>query len=110
MQKTDRIKKHHRIRKTVIGTKGRPRLSVFRSAKHIYAQIIDDSEGKTFIGLSDIKQKGTKKEKAYGLGKTLAEKAKAKKITTVVFDRGGFQYQGRIARLAEGARVGGLKF
>lgn len=92
------------------GTTTRPRLSVFRSSKHIYAQLIDDSEGKTLVAISDIKGVGTKKEKAYKVGKDLAEKAIKIKIKTVVFDRGGFKYQGRIAELARGAREGGLKF
>lgn len=97
-------------RKRITGTKDRPRLSVFRSGKHIYAQIIDDSEGKTLMAITDIKGVGTRKEKAYKAGKDLAEKAIKHKIKSVVFDRGGFKYQGRVAELAKGAREGGLKF
>ncbi len=85
-------------------------MSIFRSDKHIYAQLINDTESKTVFGMSDAKQKGTKLEKAFGLGKELAQKAKKEKITTIVFDRGGFKYQGRVAKLADGAREGGLKF
>ena len=97
-------------RRKVIGTKDRPRLSVFRSNQHIYAQIIDDSAGKTLVSASDVKEQGTKLEKAYKLGKDLAKKASKAKIKNVVFDRGGFLYQGRIAQLARGTREGGLKF
>ncbi len=110
MKKENRLKKHLKIRKHIFGTSQRPRLSVFRSNKHIFVQIIDDDSGKTYVSASDIKQPGTKKEKAYQLGKVLAQKAKSKKIKTVVFDRGGFKYQGRIAELASGAREGGLEF
>ncbi|TSC87353.1 MAG: large subunit ribosomal protein L18 [Microgenomates group bacterium Gr01-1014_7] len=99
-----------KIRKRITGTKECPRLSVFRSAKYIYAQLIDDKEGKTLAASSDIKETGTKKERAYKAGKKLAEKAIKHKIKEVVFDRGGFKYQGRVAELARGAREGGLKF
>lgn len=105
-----RVKRHKKIRKKIVGTSQSPRLAVFRSAKHIYAQIIDDSKGKTLIFVSDTKEKGTKVEKALNVGKKIAEKALKKKIKSVVFDRGGFLYHGRIAKLAEGAREGGLKF
>lgn len=111
MQKQLRLKKHRKIRRVVVGTQNRPRLSVFRSSQHIYAQIIDDAQSKTLISESDSKvTKGTKKEKAYEVGKKIAEKAVKAKIQEVVFDRGGFLYQGRIAELAKGAREGGLKF
>ena len=93
-----------------MGTSKCPRLAVFRSSQHIYAQIIDDSLSKTLVSASDIKETGSKKEKALKVGKNLAEKAIKAKITEVVFDRGGFLYQGRIAELARGAREGGLKF
>ncbi len=93
-----------------MGTTAKPRLSVFRSSKHIYAQIIDDSKGQTLFASSDVKEKGTKKERAYQVGKDLAEKCVKHKITEVVFDRGGFLYQGRVEQLAKGAREGGLKF
>jgi len=93
-----------------MGTKDCPRLSVFRSSQHISAQIIDDSENKTLVSASDLKETGTKKEKAFKVGKSLAEKALKYKIKRVVFDRGGFLYQGRVAELARGAREGGLNF
>lgn len=105
-----RVKRHKKIRKKIMGTKERPRLIVFRSSKHIYAQIIDDAARKTLISASDIKVTGTKKEKAYNVGKRLAQKAIKKNITEVVFDRGGFLYHGRLEELARGAREGGLKF
>jgi len=110
MNKNLRIRKHIKIRRKVIGTSNRPRLAVFRSHQHIYAQIIDDSQAKTLVSASDIKETGNKKEKALKVGKTLASKAVKVKITEVVFDRGGFLYQGRIAEFAKGAREGGLKF
>ena len=106
-----RVKRHSKIRKRVVGTSERPRLSVFRSTKHIYAQIVDDKAGKTIISESDLKlSKVVKKEKAYTVGKELAGKAMKKKIKKVVFDRGGFLYHGRVAELARGAREGGLIF
>lgn len=100
------------MRKKIFGTKTRPRLSVFRSNKHIYAQMIDDDIGKTLISASDSKmdKKVNKSQMAYQVGKKLAEKARKFKIKAVVFDRGGFLYHGRIAELAKGAREGGLKF
>lgn len=110
MKKIHRMRIHQKIRESLKGTPNRPRLSVFRSNKRIYAQIIDDKEGKTLVFVDDHKVAGTKSEKAYNVGKNLAEKAAKFKIKTVVFDRGGFLYQGRIAELARGAREGGLKF
>lgn len=110
MLKTTRIRKHIKVRKTVKGSTERPRLSVYRSHQHIFAQIIDDNKGVTLVWASDVKFKGPKKQKAYEVGKELAEKAKKVKITNVVFDRGGFLYEGRVAELAKGAREGGLNF
>ena len=110
MIKALRIRRHKKIRKGMNGTKISPRLAVFRSTKYIYTQLIDDSVGKTLISASDVKETGTKKERAYKTGKHLAEKTLKNKITSVVFDRGGFKYQGRIAELAKGAREGGLEF
>lgn len=111
MYKVSRLGKHKRIRKKITGTKECPRLSVFRSGVHIYAQIIDDAAGKTLIAASDLKTaKMAKNRKAYEVGKRLAEQAQKLKITKIVFDRGGFLYHGRIAELARGAREGGLKF
>lgn len=98
------------MRRRIVGTDTCPRLSVFRSSKHIFAQIIDDSNGKTLLALSDIKLTGTKQDKAFEVGKVIAKEALKKKITRIVFDRGGFLYHGRIMKLAEGAREGGLKF
>lgn len=110
MYKLTRLRKHKTIRKRIEGTKEMPRLSVFRSSQHIYAQIIDDSTGNTLVSATGLNLKGSKKEKAFEVGKTIAEKAKKVKIEKVVFDRGGFLYHGRIAELARGAREGGLKF
>lgn len=89
-----------------------PRLAVFRSSRHIYAQVIDDSQGKTVVFESDLKleKKVSKVEVAFEVGKKLAEKAIKKGVKKVVFDRGGFLYHGRVAKVAEGAREGGLEF
>lgn len=107
-----RQKRHFKIRKYLQGTPERPRLSIFRSSRYIYAQIIDDISGKTLISESDIKdtKKGSKSEKAYEVGKRLAQKALDKGVKKLVFDRGGFLYHGRIEKLASGAREGGLNF
>lgn len=110
MRKYLRKRRQYKIRKKIVGTITRPRLSVFRSNKHIYAQIVDDSKGVTLISESDAKISGTKKEKAYNIGKKLAQKALKKKIAQVVFDRGGFLYHGRVSEVAKGVREGGLKF
>jgi large subunit ribosomal protein L18 len=106
-----RIIRHKRIRAKVRGTKEKPRLSVFRSNKHIFLQLIDDGSGKTLVSESDLKdkKKTTKTEAAKEAGKKLAESAKTKKIKTAVFDRGGYKYHGIIKAVAEGAREGGLK-
>ncbi|MCC7469856.1 MAG: 50S ribosomal protein L18 [Bacteroidetes bacterium] len=105
----DRIKR--KIRSKVFGTEARPRLSVYRSNSNIYAQIINDEKGLTIVSASDLKiKKGKKTERAQEVGKTLAELAKDKKITSVVFDRNGFNYAGRIKILADSAREAGLKF
>jgi large subunit ribosomal protein L18 len=107
-QRVERRK--NRVRAKVSGTAVRPRLSVYRSLDHIYAQIIDDTAGVTLAGVKDVdvKEGKTKVEKAFAVGKLLAEKAKAKNVTAVVFDRGQFQYHGRIKAVAEGAKEGGL--
>ena len=110
MNQQKRVKRHKKIRKNILGTSQRPRLAVFRSSQHIYAQIIDDILGKTIISASDFGENGTKIERAYKIGKKIAEKALKHKINTVVFDRGGFLYKGRVERLAAGAREGGLQF
>jgi len=107
----DRTRRRARIRAKISGTKDIPRLSVFRSGRFIYAQLIDDDKGVTLVAGSDMKTtKGTKTERAKAVGTQIAEMAKAKGITKVVFDRGGFLYRGRVASLADGAREGGLIF
>jgi large subunit ribosomal protein L18 len=112
-----RERRHIRVRKQVSGTTIRPRLNVYKSLTEIYAQIIDDMEGNTLISASTIDKelresmKGLKKiEQAKSIGKAVAERAKSKGISTVVFDRGGFRYVGRVKALADGAREGGLQF
>jgi large subunit ribosomal protein L18 len=109
-----RIKRHKRVRAKISGTPERPRLSVFRSENHIYAQIIDDVNGTTLVSASSVEKgfegHGGNKEAAKKVGKTIAERAVAKGIENVVFDRGGYVYHGRVLELAEGAREGGLKF
>ena len=109
-----RYRRHLRVRKRVAGTAERPRLVVFRSIKHIYAQLVDDDRGVTLLGVSDnteglaLDGKG-KVAKAKAAGKLLAEKAKAAGISKTVFDRGGYRYHGRVQAVAEGAREGGLE-
>lgn len=116
VSKQDRRNKiRKRIRQDITGTTGRPRLSVFRSNKEIYAQIIDDENGKTLVAASSrdkdvTSAEGDKKEQAALVGKALAEKALKAGIETISFDRGGYLYHGRVKSLAEGAREGGLKF
>lgn len=108
-----RVKKHVRIRKKVFGTPERPRLSVFRSANHIYAQIVDDANGKTLVAMSTVSAKsmnGKPKDAASHIGAEIAKLAQQKKISTVVFDRGGYLYHGRVKALADAAREAGLKF
>lgn len=109
-----RIKRHQRVRKNISGTAERPRLNVFRSLNHIYAQIIDDTKGITLVSAStmdkEFKEYGGNCEAAKAVGKMVAEKALEKGIKAVVFDRGGYVYHGRVASLAEGAREGGLDF
>jgi large subunit ribosomal protein L18 len=111
MYKLLRQQKHKKIRKVMSGTEARPRLAVFKSSQHIYAQIIDDNKGVTLAAASDLAIKtGTKKEKATKVGEDVAKIALAKKLKKIVFDRGGFRYHGRVEALAEGARKGGLEF
>lgn len=134
IKKEYRYRRHKRVRAKIFGTKERPRLSVFRSIKHIYAQLIDDERGDTLVAASDLELKSRIKNQkskrqiknkkleetkkpltgkvaiAYEVGKLIGEKAKTKKIEKVVFDRGGYKYHGRVKALAEGAREGGLKF
>jgi len=113
MNKKDekRIRLKKKIRVKMKGTGERPRLSVFRSNKFIYAQVIDDMTGKTLAQASDVKTtKGTKTERAKEVGRAIAEAALKSKISQVVFDRNGFKYTGRIKLVADEARAGGLKF
>jgi large subunit ribosomal protein L18 len=110
-----RVRIHQRIRKTLQGTPECPRLSVFRSNKDIYVQLIDDAEGKTLAAASSREKDiaaaaGTKSEKAALVGKAIAVKAKDLGVETVVFDRGGYLYHGRVKSLADAAREAGLKF
>lgn len=107
-----RTRRHLRVRKTVQGTPERPRLAVFRSNKHIYAQIIDDLAGRTLVSASTKADSvtGAKKDAAVEVGKLIAERAKAAGIDAVVFDRGGFRFHGRVAAIADAARAAGLKF
>ena len=120
-----RNRRHHRVRAKIVGTDKMPRLCVFKSSQHIYAQIIDDTKGKTIFQVSDLKklkikpssraqvegnEKLKKMDKAFEVGKEIAKLAIEKKIKKVVFDRGGFKYHGRIKAVAEGAREAGLVF
>jgi large subunit ribosomal protein L18 len=112
-----RARRHGRVRKNLLGTAERPRLNVFRSLSAIYAQVIDDQSGHTLVSASsvdrDLREKmgGLKKsEQAKFIGQAIAERAKTKGIQTVVFDRGGYRYIGRVKALADGAREGGLQF
>lgn len=112
-----RLVRHKRIRKKLSGTAERPRLAVFRSEKHIYAQIIDDTKGVTLVAASTVEKAMREKlkktwnvEAAKEVGKLIAERALAKGIKEVVFDRGGFKYHGRVKALADSAREAGLKF
>lgn len=116
-KKEKRIRRHHRIRKKIIGTKDCPRLSVCRTLSNLYAQLIDDLNGKTLIGVSTCAKEFRKKTPYAGnvkaaelLGETLAQQAKEKGISKVVFDRGGFLYHGRIRAFAESCRKQGLQF
>ncbi|PDP86111.1 50S ribosomal protein L18 [Glycomyces fuscus] len=112
---TSRARRQFRVRKKVVGTAERPRLAVFRSSKHIVAQVIDDTRGHTLAAASSVEAdlrgtEGTKSDKSVKVGQLIAERAKAAGVSAVVFDRGGNQYAGRIAKLADAAREGGLEF
>ena len=110
---TPRHKRHNRVRARVHGTVERPRLNVFRSLNHIYAQVINDVEGRTLVAASTLDKEvseAPKTQQAQAVGKLVAERAKAAGITKVVFDRGGYLYHGRIKALADSAREGGLDF
>lgn len=113
-KKGRRKKIHYRIRKKITGTPSRPRLTVYRSNKSIYCQAIDDIAGRTLAAASSLEESVpkniTKSEQSKLVGKLLAERAQAKDVTAVVFDRGGYLYHGRVKALADGAREGGLQF
>jgi large subunit ribosomal protein L18 len=110
-----RLRRHRRVRKKVVGTAERPRLTVFRSNRGVFAQLVDDETGRTlasasWLGLKKAGLKGNKSDQAAEVGKALAKAAKAAGITTCVFDRGGYLYHGRVKALADAAREGGLEF
>jgi large subunit ribosomal protein L18 len=123
-RREDRTRRHARVREKIRGSAGRPRLAVFRSITHIYAQLIDDDSGKTLAQASSLdvrsgpaspapnepKSKGKKSEQAKAVGTMLGEKAKAKGIGEAVFDRGGYRYHGRVKALGDAARSAGLRF
>ena len=112
--RTQRINRHRRVRKRVSGSAARPRLAVFRSNRHLYAQLIDDHAGATLAAASslepELKGSGNTTATAKTIGRLLAERAKGKGISSAVFDRGGFLYHGKVKALADGARDGGLEF
>ncbi len=110
-----RLRRHRRVRQRLAGAAERPRLAVFRSGQHIYAQVIDDTQGRTLVAASSLDAglrslEGTKTVRAESVGKLVAQRAREKGIDTVVFDRGGFPYHGRVKALAEAARSEGLVF
>jgi len=105
-----RRRRHFRVRKKVNGTAERPRLVIFRSLKHIYAQLVDDNAQKTILTVTDNEFSGKKVEKSFEVGKQIAARAKDAGLTKVVFDRGGYLYHGRVKAVADGAREGGLEF
>jgi large subunit ribosomal protein L18 len=115
---TPRQRRHVRVRAKVSGTASRPRLNVFRSAAHIYAQVIDDDRGRTLVAASDLEQEvrdragaeATKSARARAVGELIGERAKAAGIDAIVFDRGGYLYHGRVKAVADGARESGLVF
>jgi len=113
-KKLNKDRRHRRVRASISGTKERPRVSIFRSNKHIFVQFIDDDSGRTILSskifsASKTKIKGDKTDKAVEVGKIIAEKAKEAGISQVVFDRGGYRYHGRVKALADSLRAGGLK-
>lgn len=112
-RRASRLRRHQRLRTRVRGTAERPRLAVFRSLKHTYAQVIDDARGVTLAAASTLESDaggGSRRDQASGVGRTIAERAKALKVSRVVFDRGGFAYAGRVKAVADAARADGLEF
>ena len=112
-RRENRTRRHSRVREKIRGSAGRPRLAVFRSITHIYAQLIDDDAGKTLVSASSVEAKdgkAKKSERAKAVGMMLGEKAKAKGIAEAVFDRGGYRYHGRVKALGDAARGAGLRF
>ncbi len=115
---TQRERRHRRVRAKISGTAQRPRLNVFRSSAHIYAQVIDDTQSHTIVAASDLEEAvreragegATKSARAKAVGEVIAERAKTAGVDAVLFDRGGFLYHGRVKAVADGAREGGLKF
>ena len=105
-----RERRHVRVRRKITGTPERPRLVVYRSLKHIYAQLVDDTTQRTILTVTDNGFEGKKSEKSLSVGKKVAEAAKAAGYSTVVFDRAGYRYHGRVKAVADGAREGGLEF
>lgn len=111
-----RQRRHHRVRSKVSGTEDRPRISVYRSLKHIYVQLVDDTRGKTLVGVSDLTPQLTEGDrpgkvgKSFAVGKLLAEKADEIGVKRAVFDRSGYAFHGRVKAVADGARKGGLEF
>lgn len=112
-KRKDRIRRHKRVRAKIIGTKEIPRVSVFRSAKYVYAQVVDDKSGRTSFSVNNLKLKtkdANKTKNALETGQLLGEELKKKGIDKIVFDRGGFKYHGRVKALANGLREAGIKF
>lgn len=114
-RRTALIKKHRRLRKKISGDASRPRLVINRSSRHMHAQLVDDTKGITLAAASTMeadirKMSGDKKEKSAKVGELIAKRAKSAGVDTIVFDRGGFSYSGRVSALADAARKGGLKF
>jgi len=115
---TNRERRHRRVRAKIIGTTKRPRLNIFRSSAHIYAQLIDDTQSHTIVAASDLEEAvreragegANKSARARAVGEVIAERAKTAGVDAVLFDRGGFLYHGRVKAVADGAREGGLKF
>ncbi|MDP3804914.1 MAG: 50S ribosomal protein L18 [Candidatus Omnitrophota bacterium] len=110
-KKLNRIRRHKKVRAKISGTSSKPRIAVFKSNQYIYAQVVDDENGKTLLSVSDMEVKtGNKSDKALKIGETLAARMKEKGLLEAVFDRGGFKFHGRVKSVADGLRSGGIKF